>query len=398
MIFEAFEGQTAWFEGISLTDLPAIIPSGLFLHNKRGVLGIEAKGVAGTVPLAGGKGTLVIVPKIGSVNLMRILLKAEGADSLISNRMQDLASYAVNDDASVQMLLVASFFRGLSKIWTTSPNFSRKISKSYGEYPRGRVDWLRTSVRLASRESMPVAFTSKERSHDTCENRFLKAAADRAWVLASSLQHEEFRDIYMKWSERYSAVGNAYEDMKEVEEGLIEGRYGGPRDYYSRPLMIAKIIMGISGIGLIGSNRVSGDAMLLNTADLFEKYLRECVRVGCAARGIEVCKGDGSLSLYANGEYSLEPDILLMKGSECLLVLDAKYKIPDSGDHYQMVCYLRAYGTKRGVLLCPDFSQGSKIAKVEYPTGDGRFVRVIQLPMLNLPAVEAFLADPAALF
>lgn len=391
MIFEVTEGKVSWLPDLRLGDLPDILPKGLSLHTRNNDLGLEAQGIVGTIPLKSGS-TLLIVPKIGRLNFMRILLKAEGADTLINRDYDELVTYAVTSEETIESLVARELFHGLAAILSKSPMFRREPVRVNLGYPRGRVDWLKTTLKVASRNANPVVATSKEKNYNTAENCFLASAAKRAWACLTPEQRAGFYPIYEKWISRFDGSNRLVQEMTEIEERLAGGGYGGARDYYRKPLMLGRIIMGASGLGLDGSNYVDGDSMLLNTADIYERYLRNCIRLAYTGRGYLVSKGAGSSSLYTDGSYELNPDIVVSKDGECLLVLDAKYKSPDSGDHYQLVCYMKAYGVKRGALLSPtmDFDE---VRIKEYATSDGLVCREVILPMGNMKLTEAFLAS-----
>ena len=136
---------------------------------------------------------------------------------------------------------------------------------------------------------------------------------------------------------------------------------------------------------------VEGDAILLNTADIFEKYLRSVISEAYSDLGYVISKGGvGGTSLYTDGSFELQPDITISKDGRTLLIADAKYKQPTAGDHYQMHTYLAVNRIKRGLLLAPLY-EGNEVVLREYSTTDKTVVREIYLPMNNLPLTEDFL-------
>ena len=157
--------------------------------------------------------------------------------------------------------------------------------------------------------------------------------------------------------------------------------------------MLAKIILGSSGVGFSGGNQIHGDAVLLNAADIFEKYVRSVVRDAYAEKGFVVTKGGvGVHSLYTDGSFELLPDVVISKNGATCLIADAKYKKPTASDHYQMSSYLAAHNLKRGVLIAPLFSGASVVIK-EYSTPNKLVVRELFLPMNDLDATEEALSS-----
>ena len=155
--------------------------------------------------------------------------------------------------------------------------------------------------------------------------------------------------------------------------------------------MLSQIVLGSAGLGFNEAATIEGDAVLLNTADIFEKYLRNVISTAYSGAGYVVTKGDfGVTSLYTDGSFGLRPDIVMSRDGRILLISDAKYKEPTAGDHYQMHTYLVVTGVTRGLLLAPLF-QGDEVVVREYSTADKLVVREVYLPMSNLTVTEEFL-------
>lgn len=199
--------------------------------------------------------------------------------------------------------------------------------------------------------------------------------------------------VYYGWLRRYQRSRDLAADVAQVRRGFASGSYGGPRDYYRRALMLAQVILGADGLGFAGNARIHGDAILLQTASIFERYLRNVIRNAYNDQGFVVTKGGvGTMTLYTDGTFELTPDIVVSRDARTLLILDAKYKKPTASDHYQLYAYLAASRTSRGVLLAPLY-EGSELEIREYSTGDNMVVREVFLPMTNLRVTEAFLGQ-----
>jgi hypothetical protein len=226
----------------------------------------------------------------------------------------------------------------------------------------------------------------------------LSEALNRAWAVLGEKDRFELKCIRDRWISRFPRSLDLAADLMTVEEGFAAGLYGGPRDYYRQALMLGRIILGSNGLGLSQDSTVEGDAILLNTASVFERYLRNVISEAYSGAGYVVTKGGiGTTSLYTDGSFELEPDINISKDGRTLLIADAKYKQPTSGDHYQMHTYLAVNGIKCGIILAPLY-EGNEVVVREYSTSDRTIVREVYLPMGDLNTTEEFLGKIVELF
>ncbi|MDA8648021.1 McrC family protein, partial [Rhodobacteraceae bacterium] len=257
----------------------------------------------------------------------------------------------------------------------------------------GAIDPVSTVKRLKTGSDMPVVSKRKARSTNISENRLISVALQRALPVLSDGEQATLSPIVSKWLGKFPTSKVVWRDLEDVERGLARNRYGGPRGYYQNALVGALIILGASGLSLSGSETTTADAVLLNTADVFEKYLRNTLSNHYSKRGLLVTKaGLEKTSLYINGSFSLEPDIVIYKEERLVLLCDAKYKIPTAADHYQMHTYLRRFRVKSGLLLCPNF-ESNHVEENVLQSPDGACVREIYLPMGDLEMAEDCLVN-----
>ena len=148
---------------------------------------------------------------------------------------------------------------------------------------------------------------------------------------------------------------------------------------------------------MIAKNRKASKAteatmpMVVNTATLFEKYVRGRLAQRYSREGLVVRKGGTPEEfLYVDGTYGLYPDITIARGATYATVGDAKYKAPDAGDHYQLSTYMQAFGVEHGFLLCPVYSKDI-VAVVPKVTYDRRKMFEVYLPLVDLDAAEKIL-------
>jgi 5-methylcytosine-specific restriction endonuclease McrBC regulatory subunit McrC len=389
MIRRAKEGEITWMQGVLASDIPRL-PNGISLHLRRGELGIEAQNVVGAIPLLNGD-TLQIVPKIGQMNFLRLLFKAEGFQRDLEREFADFVSYSVEDEENVDSLVARQLMYAADHIMNRSAQQGRVKQRREGVFATGQMNVVATALNIAIRKQEPVVCFVRERTWDIPENRVLSEAIVRASFVLNEAERAKFDWIKERWLRKFTRSEDIEADLARIEEGFASGRYGGPRDYYRRALMLAQIVLGSSGLGFAEIATVEGDAILLNTADIFERYLRNVISEAYSQAGYVVTKGGaGVKSLYTDGSFELVPDIAISRDGRLRLIADAKYKQPTSGDHYQMHTYLFVNGIARGLILAPLY-EGGEVRLREYSTTENIVVREAYLPMNNLPATEAFL-------
>lgn len=342
------------------------------------------------MPLLNGD-TLQIVPKIGQINFLRLLFKAEGFQQDLEREYADFVSYSVEEDQNVDSIVARQLMYSAAQIMNRSPQQGRVKRRRQGMFAAGQIDAVSTTFNLACRKEEPVVYFVREKTLDIPENRVLSEAIVRTSMALDEADRIELDWIRERWLSRFPRSEDLEDDLEEVEEGFASGRYGGPRGYYRRALMLAQVVLGSSGLGFSERATVEGDAILLNTADIFEKYLRNVINEAYSGAGYVVTKGGvGVMSLYTDGSFELEPDISISRDGRTQSIADAKYKQPTSGDHYQMHTYLAVNGIKRGLILAPLYD-GSDVVVCEYSTTDKMVIREIYLPMNDLNLTEKFL-------
>jgi len=391
MIINIREGELNWLSDISIADIPHPLPSGITIHAKKHEIGLEVQGLTGAIPLKNGD-TLQIVPKIGQVNFLRLLFKAEGNQKQLTSEYEDFVNYSIEEEGSIDFLVAKNLILSVDEIMRRSPKQGRILRKNRSTFAAGRVDIVNTALNIASRQQDPVVSFEKSRTLNISENRVLSEAVARAGLILQDANVEpKFIEIKNRWLSKFPRSQNLTSDVAEIEEKFAKAQFGGARDYYRRALMYAQVILGNLGLGLSNINPIEGEAILINTADIFEKYLRNTLSNCYKQAGYIVTKsGVGSMSLYTDGSFELNPDIYIEKDGRPILIADAKYKTPTASDHYQMQVYLSAHGIKSGILLSPLFT-GDEVIIKEYCTSKKAVVREIFLPMHNLTATESFL-------
>lgn len=389
-ILLAKEGEITWLPGIHFDDLPDGLPAGIQILSKSGILGLRVDGLVGTIPLRNGQ-TLRITPKIGDANFLAIFFRSEGKMDEVERDLDQLVEYSRSIQQSIESVVARSLIISASEIMRRSPMIRRVSVVQASRSAVGAIDPLATIKRLKSGSDLPVVSRTKARTVSTSENRIISMALPRALAFLKADDDIHFVKTVDRWNAIFPKSDDLVFDLEQVERGLARNRYGGPRGYYQKALVTSLIILGASGFSVSGADSVFGDSVLINTPDVYEKFLRNTMRKHYSDRGYLVTKtGISSTSLYTNGSYSLEPDIVVYKSNKLVLMCDAKYKVPTAADHYQMQTYLKRFGLRTGILLCPNF-EGERVEERVFQTPDDTSIREVYLPMEDLDITEDFL-------
>lgn len=386
------EAPPSWLPGIRLLDFPYPLPQQIQIVTRHGELGVQAHGVVGSVPLRNGD-TLQIFPKVGEANFLRMYFRGIGLRSTFDREYDDFVEYAVTQDASFAVLAARQMVLAVQAILRQGVTTRRLRRTQRMSAASGAVDPLRTAIAIARREADPVIARVRVRSHDSPENRLISVALVRAAGLLSGDDRGQALDAVRRWDARVGTSTLSSSNLMELEERLARNHYGGPRAYYKMAVTLGLVLLGSLGL-LVGTDPTSqGEALLMNSADVFERYVRTVISEGYASQGYVVTKGGSTeRSLYSDGTFAIEPDVVIEREQSLVLIADAKYKEPSADDHYQMLAYLSTTGVDRGVLVTPHGSEGR--VRIRRHTTPSQLTTVVAgLPMDDLAEAEAFLRD-----
>lgn len=397
MILIAVENQINWFPELKSGDLPNSLPSTIKLHLKGNILGIEPEGVVGAIPLSNGD-TLHIEPKIGKTNFLKLLFKAQGNQADLQKSYDQLVNLSTDKNSQgFESLISRQLLISITEILHRGLNTTRVKRNVSEEHVTGQLNPLLTALSVAMKARKPIKAVIKQKSHDTHENHVLTVALRKAWKYLADTDKERFLPSYNKWMRNFGEIRFSLQDVQYVEGIFAAEGYGGARGYYRQALTAALVILGNDGLGFNGKADVLGDSVLMNTASVFEKYVRNVVAEKLYDKGYVVSKGGNYSTLYVDGSVQISPDLVISKSGSIKLIADAKYKSPSANDHYQMVAYLQTKGVKSGVLIAPLLNGTEPVIK-EYLTPTGLKVRELYLPMANLPLVEDLLGQVVDLY
>lgn len=390
MLWHVTESSTTFLQDFQKSLIPQELAGKVKYVIKGAASGLEVGNIIGTVALTNGD-TLHIKPKVGEVNFFRMLLVCEGLSSELALDFEEFVGYKLSDESTASLLVSRRFIYELHHILKASLRFERRKLAQERKFAEGKIMPVQTMRNIKRRSSFPVATLISIREFDTPEHRVLAEAAKRALNFIKSSEVTPHVESAQYWIKRFSGSRYLAQDLAEVNRNLRKTRYVGARGYYVKTLALAKIILGESGFTQGNSVEIYGDAVLINSATLFEEYIRGVIEQRYHPQGFSVRKGGHpSEFLYVDGTYKLIPDITIFKDSTQVLLGDAKYKSPDAQDHYQLLSYMRSYGLSTGVIFAPNFSE-SKPVILEKKTLRGERVVEMHLPLLDLDATEEFL-------
>ncbi len=309
----------------------------------------------------------------------------------MQREFDEFVAYSTDEHSDIDLLVAKQMLKAADEIMRRSPLVGRIHNHRSGRFAMGRLDARETAFNIAAHREEPVVFWVQDRTVDIAENRLLTEAVIRSFHLLPLAERQAWTKTYSRWTTRFPRSRDVAHDLQEVSGAFASKRYGGARDYYRKALMLAEVLLGSSGLGVAGTDNIEGEAVLINTANTYEKYIRNTIARSHADLGFVVCKGDAwPTSLYTDGSRQTIPDIVVYRDRSVKLIADAKYKEPSASDHYQMYVYLQVFGIGTGLLLAPTFNEDT-VMRRKFSTADGKSIWEVYLPMMNLEATEELL-------
>lgn len=358
-----------------------------------GKMRLQASSLVGVIPL-NDQVVLKVKPRVPIANLTRMVIET-GHPTVALAAFREYRGHGTADDWAMDLYASALLDR-------VDEIIDRGLYRTYvrregeGSFPRGRIDFNRTSARFAGR-GIPykLAYHWHERSIDSPVNRALKMAMLRI--------HAHLTRDPSKPAKGYKAKINRLSGQLAVFEDVLEDidcRFlddpevlgfqplPDPRYYYRSALDIALLILREQGLALeIGGNDVRLASLLIDTNKLFESFVRVSLQKQSQERGwyAEVLDGnkEGYIPLYdvpdappaplgvpmtavAQTESAdAKPDVVfrLPDGTYSLVAEvkntvhgkhgKAQDSLPERSEVNQAVTYALRYGLDRALLIHP---------------------------------------------
>lgn len=307
----------------------------------------------GIIPLGAAHG-FQILPKSGLKNLTYMLYRSGLLNRSLETPFDQTVPYHVPEDDLESFFegLVESFLRAVDVVKSLGLLRENIVEEQMKVAVRGKVNYPRWIRNISRSGGIPIPQRVFSAQIDNLPNRILRRCLE---YLARSPLRFVSKDAILARLDYFGQIQSptvSADELAELERQLEAGRFPSSRYYYLPALNLALLIFRGAGLALGDDQDVVFKPILINTATMFEKY----VRVICqeAVQKYDAHVQDGKqypLPFYKEAVtlVNVQPDILVRRGGVTHLVIDVKYKFaPTAQDHYQMWAYMNAHQVVRG--------------------------------------------------
>lgn len=280
-------------------------------------------------------------PKVGAVQVLRLLARAYGVEKL---RIDD-SIIGVADDEDLTAVLATLFAIEAATAMAAGPLRGYRTEDQSTPVLRGRLR-LRDQYLRRFGVLNPLEVTVDEWTTDTDENRRIRAAGQlllRATTPIAAVRARLLRLDRLLADVRLSRPGTPLAMWTPTRLNVR----------LHRLLNLADLVLRYATVEhRVGHVAVHG--FVLNMAWLFEKLVGQLLTE--AGSGVRVLTQQ-TTSLDTLGSLSIKPDLVFWDGPQVVAVADTKYKLldPDGtfphADAYQLVTYCGRLGLETGHLL-----------------------------------------------
>ena len=290
------------------------------------------------------RGDLVVrvAPKVGAVQVLRLLAMADGAADLVV----DDERVTVADDADLSAVLARMFVLEAEHALAAGPLRGYRTEDQTLSVLRGRLR-LRDQYLRRFGQLSPLEVTVDEWTVDTSENRLIRSAALALLALPGLPDGVEA-------------------DLRRVDRVLVEAERlvpGAALPAWQPTRLNARLhaLLGLAELTLrhVSVESASGDTVVhgfrVNMAHLFERLVARLLTDVDPAWSAQV-----TLPLDRRGTLEIRPDLVRDEGTGWSGVADTKYKVLDeagkvsNADIYQLVTYCARLGLTTGHLIYAD--------------------------------------------
>jgi 5-methylcytosine-specific restriction enzyme subunit McrC len=359
-----------------------------------GVLRLQATSFVGVIPI-NDRLVLRVKPRVPLSNLTRMVIET-GHSVLALSAFRDYAGRGTADDWAMDRYTDALLDyvdevldAGLLRIY--------ERREDEGHFPHGRIDFAPTIQRFVAR-GVPnkAAFSWFERTVDTPANRCIKAAMEVVYdhlMKAKKKPRKGDQGRLRRLAGQFAAFDEVGDDPDYgfLDDPAVLGLtpLPDPRSYY-RPVLDLSVLI-VRGVGIaldLGGEDVQMGSLLINTNDLFERFVRTTLAKQARANRwpVDVLDGntEGKVDLYdvpnelpapfgtplpamaSRDAGKAQPDVVLRTADGTVpLIAEVKNTItsddalPDRGHVEQAVTYALRYGLSFTLLIHP-WSKGTK--------------------------------------
>lgn len=318
--------------------------------------GIELRvlGLVGYLPLTE-KITLNIRPKFPIENLWKMV---DVADDNYKYILSVVRGYEKSLSVPPHHLLLKAFCHYLKDILKAGVAKGYYGHEHFGHY-QPKINFQGTLTRALSRgDQINVASNIVRFSADLLPNRLLKSACvaflnivprDKGWAIEKEIIKEACAvlDLVPK---RHFLPGEQVAALSLPK--WQQNNYLGALNIYS-------VLLGYTGIGFqFHPSGLSMPSFLLSMDDIFEKYIRNTIRLKLKGHGIRTLDGNVAKNqrplFVDNQRFPTKPDLIFQLGKKVIGIGEVKYKPRiDESDRYQIISHSIALNAPINILISP---------------------------------------------
>lgn len=347
----------------------------------RGPHEVKFQQFCGLLPL--GDQMLEILPKVDGINS-----DARSRATLI-NMLAFVGDIEVSTQDLAQTELCKSLLEVIVQLFASEADrmARRGLPRAYVAHEddltkvRGRLDCIRLARQSpARRHVVPCRFD--ELTIDNKVSQFIKAAAERAWTVASRTATRQKVEQVLFLLDDVASVRN----IKASDADKLQ--LNRTMQAFERVVRLARWLLEATAPDTqVGSSASWG--LLFDMNLLFERYVQRQLRKQLPQYSVHFQKPQRKL-FDKTATFLLKPDIVVcdpQADQQVVAIIDAKWKLLErdgmsSADAYQMVAYGTAYQCKQLALVYP---QVGGLSMPPHRMKDGMCLNVCSIP---LPTVQ----------
>ncbi|HEY2584595.1 MAG TPA: hypothetical protein VGI81_02375 [Tepidisphaeraceae bacterium] len=368
---------------------PDVAGKGYFdIDYRKGELVLKARGFVGLIPISD-KAAIRVEPRTPIPNLLYMIWRSGVQLSGLSKYVRGYRE-TPGTVADPERLYVNTFLSTMRSAGRTGL-LKRYIRAETEQELRGRVLLGKTVSRFRSHGIRHKhTFEIYDHTVNNLENRILKATAQRLLQRFSGDTSKEGREISIQLRDLLRLfdpvnAGPARVDQIARETPRLIRSLPRSHKFYEPALWLAYLIATRSGVKMEAVGRAKFESVVIDMADLFERYIRKVCEEKAATcfSGCRVMNGNRDMvPLFLVGEkFPAKPDIYFKRQRVCVAVADAKYKPKiASEDRYELLAFCEALGVDTAAFVCPKMSKQSS-ASLHGTTVGGRTVHAVRIDL-----------------
>ncbi len=297
--------------------------------------------------------SLIVQPKIPMLNFFYMLVYSYE----IPEFSKEL--FCFDKDQDIYEIIVLKFVQEIEKLVKMGMLKGYLPSEDNLSLIRGRIlIGANERLNLVQRQRIFCGFS--DYTADILENRILKYALYKLSFLW-------FRDVSLK-----ARIGRllhffdpvSLEIVRDSQFDIVEERYTRLNEHYRPLIRVSRILIENISLNLQRRGKSGFWSFLVDMNTLFQRFITFCLR---GLRDFDV-EPELSYKWDIEGLTTIRPDIVIRKGRDVKLVVDAKYKeiSLDRKDVYgtdvrQVGDYCTTLGLEGGILVYPKLSPDQKV-------------------------------------